>query len=68
MELYVVRHGQTEYNVKKVFQGHIDIPLNEVGEKQAKEIVLKFQNIDIDKLRSTVKPTQLQRICSKGRF
>ena len=50
MELYVVRHGQTEYNIKKVFQGHIDIPLNEVGEKQAEETALKFKNIDIDML------------------
>lgn len=48
MEIYVVRHGQTDYNVKKVFQGHIDIPLNEVGEKQAQETALKFKDIDID--------------------
>lgn len=50
MEIYVVRHGQTDYNVKKVFQGHIDIPLNEVGEKQAQETALKFENMDIDVL------------------
>lgn len=50
MEIYVVRHGETEYNVKKVFQGHIDIPLNEVGERQAQETALKFKNMDIDKI------------------
>ena len=48
MEIYVVRHGQTDYNVKKVFQGHIDIPLNETGEKQAQETASKFRNIDVD--------------------
>ena len=48
MELYVVRHGQTEYNVKNVFQGHIDIPLNEIGERQARETALKFKNIDVE--------------------
>lgn len=48
MEIYVVRHGQTDYNVKKVFQGHIDIPLNETGEKQALETASKFRNIDVD--------------------
>lgn len=48
MELYVVRHGQTDYNVKNVFQGHIDIPLNETGKKQAEETALKFRNIHID--------------------
>lgn len=48
MSIYVVRHGQTDYNVKKVFQGHIDIPLNEVGKKQALETALKFKNTNLD--------------------
>lgn len=48
MEIYVVRHGQTDYNKKHVFQGRIDIPLNEVGIEQAKETALKLENIKID--------------------
>lgn len=48
MEVYVVRHGQTDYNLKNLFQGHKDIPLNEEGKKQAQKTALKFQNIDID--------------------
>ena len=35
---YIVRHGETAWNAKRILQGQIDIPLNEVGEKQAKEI------------------------------
>ncbi len=48
MELYVVRHAQTDYNVKKIFQGHRDILLNETGMEQAKETATKFQNIPVD--------------------
>jgi len=50
MEIYVVRHGQTEYNVKNIFQGHVNVPLNEVGIQQAKETANKFVGKKIDKI------------------
>ncbi len=34
-QLYLMRHGQTEYNVAKLVQGQCDSPLTEVGERQA---------------------------------
>ena len=37
MRLYVVRHGETDWNVAKRWQGHADIPLNEAGRAQARE-------------------------------
>lgn len=33
--LYIVRHGQTEWNVEQKLQGHQDSPLTELGVKQA---------------------------------
>ena len=50
MSIYVVRHGQTDYNVKKLYQGRKDIPLNEIGKKQAMEMAEKFRDIKIDKI------------------
>ncbi len=33
--VYLVRHGQTAWNREEVFRGRADIPLNEVGRKEA---------------------------------
>ena len=38
MELYIVRHGTTDWNAEKKFQGAQDIELNENGRKLAAEL------------------------------
>jgi broad specificity phosphatase PhoE len=38
MDLYFVRHGQSEANLNKIIQGHLDSPLSEKGRKQAIEL------------------------------
>ncbi len=48
MNLYVIRHGQTEWNVLKKMQGSADIPLNEKGIEQAYITKEKLKNINID--------------------
>lgn len=45
---YIVRHGQTAWNVADKLQGHSDIPLTAVGEEQAKSIAAKLQHIRFD--------------------
>lgn len=37
MKLYIVRHGETDWNVAGKLQGRTDIPLNENGRNAAKE-------------------------------
>lgn len=43
---YIVRHGQTDWNVERRLQGHADIPLNEAGRAQAVELKEKLEGID----------------------
>ena len=49
MEILLVRHGQTEWNLLKKVQGKADIELNEQGIKQAEETrnYLKNEKIDL---------------------
>jgi broad specificity phosphatase PhoE len=46
--IYLVRHGQTEWNVKRIIQGKMDIPLNEVGREQASIIKSELDKEPID--------------------
>jgi len=45
MKLYVVRHGETDWNVAKRWQGHADIPLNALGHAQARETAEALRGI-----------------------
>lgn len=48
--LYLVRHGQTEFNVRGLAQGWCDSPLTELGKEQAKRLHKYFseKNITFD--------------------
>ncbi|MDD2435411.1 MAG: histidine phosphatase family protein [Bacilli bacterium] len=48
MNIYVVRHGQTESNAKRLFQGRINTGLNDCGIDQAIDLRNYFKKIDID--------------------
>jgi broad specificity phosphatase PhoE len=47
VELFVFRHGETDWNRQQRLQGHTDIPLNQLGREQAEEL---------KKLLSVLKP------------
>jgi broad specificity phosphatase PhoE len=40
--LYLIRHGQTEWNKKKKIQGSLDIPLNKCGIQQANSVAQRM--------------------------
>jgi broad specificity phosphatase PhoE len=51
--LYVIRHGQTTWNRENKVQGQLDVPLDEVGEKQAAALAQRLTGQEIDKLYSS---------------
>lgn len=52
-EFYLVRHGQTESNVRKRIQGQSNSQLTENGIKQAHQLGKRLQGISFDKLISS---------------
>lgn len=64
MELLLIRHGETAWNRVRRMQGHIDIPLNEEGQRQARalgaalsvERPVAIYASDLQRARATAQP------------
>lgn len=50
LKLYIVRHGETEWNVIKRFQGQLNTPLTEKGMEKLVETGKKLKNILFDQV------------------
>jgi broad specificity phosphatase PhoE len=44
MRIYLVRHGETEWNRTRRFQGRSNLPLNQEGKKQVRALALALKN------------------------
>ena len=55
MDIYVIRHGQTDANLRHELQGRRDIPLNERGREQAQRVraLLDERGIFFDRVYSS---------------
>ena len=53
IEIILVRHGQTDWNLAEVLQGRIDIPLNNTGGKQAELLSEYLGGVKIDAIDSS---------------
>ena len=53
MRILLIRHGQTAWNVESRAQGHTDIELNAVGERQAELLGLGLREYKIDRIMSS---------------
>ncbi|MBF5004072.1 histidine phosphatase family protein [Diaphorobacter caeni] len=51
--IIAIRHGETAWNVDTRIQGHLDIPLNDIGEWQARQAAGALANESIDAIYSS---------------
>lgn len=59
LKLYLVRHGETEWNRQYRYYGKTDIELNDKGKEQAKQIGELLRDVSFDKVyTSTLKRAQ----------
>ncbi|MBH1940900.1 histidine phosphatase family protein [Mobilitalea sibirica] len=52
-KLYVVRHGETDFNIQGKYAGSTDVELNEIGENQAKVLAETFVDKPINIIMSS---------------
>lgn len=69
MKIFLVRHGQTDWNVQHKVQGKADIDLNNTGIAQASETSQKLINTQIDLVICSPlkRAMQTAQIINKGR-
>lgn len=53
MNIFVLRHGQTDLNIQGRFQGRRGLPLNSRGVEQAKESAEKLKSVSFDEIYSS---------------
>jgi probable phosphoglycerate mutase len=41
--VYLIRHGETDWNLEGRWQGHADVPLNDIGRRQATLVAQRLQ-------------------------
>ena len=53
MQLFVVRHGITDWNLEERFQGQLDTPLNRRGAEQAIVLRRRLEGVSFDMVYSS---------------
>ena len=48
MRAVLVRHGETDFNAKRIFQGYGDIPLSDLGRRQSARVAERLMDMRFD--------------------
>jgi hypothetical protein len=52
-DLILIRHGETAWNRELRFQGHADVPLNDIGHEQARRLGLRLAGETVQHILSS---------------
>ena len=68
VQIYIFRHGETDWNRERRFQGHTDVPLNLKGREQALELKSHLQRLNPEIILSSDLSRALEtaKIASEG--
>jgi broad specificity phosphatase PhoE len=68
VELYLVRHGETEWSRARRHTGRTDVPLNRVGEAEAAALGEHLKGLEVDRVLSSplVRATATARLAGFG--
>ena len=58
--LYLIRHGITEWNIKKKYCGRINVPLSNQGKRQAAKLAKRLTSVEFDIIYSSNKKRAIQ--------
>jgi broad specificity phosphatase PhoE len=62
-KIYLIRHGQTDYNFQNIVQGGgVDSDLNETGRRQAQLFHQIYQNVPFDKVYTSALKRSIQSV------
>jgi len=62
-KIYLIRHGQTDFNLKSIVQGSgVDSVLNAEGQRQADLFFEKYKNIPFDKIYTSTLQRSVQSV------
>ena len=67
--LYIMRHGLTDWNVRRKLQGRTDIPLNEEGRRMAERAAEEYRDVPLDLCFSSplIRARETAEIVLRGR-
>jgi len=51
--IYLARHGESDWNVERRWQGHADRPLTDRGRGQAQDLAARLAGVDLDAVYSS---------------